>query len=91
MSKHKTDKGLVDVDKALRSKDQDKIKELEKQIIGYQDEMRKFDDAKKQYDKQVRKFEKERAEKEACKKTIKDMQQKIDDQVAITADVNQSL
>jgi len=68
MSKHKTPKGMIDVDKALRSKDQEKIKQLEKEILNYQEKMREFDDAKKQYDKQVRKFEKERSEKEELKR-----------------------
>ena len=72
MSKHKTPKGMIDVEGALRSKDQEKIKKLEKEIIAYESKMKEFEECKKQYDKQVRKFENERSEKEKMKQVVKD-------------------
>lgn len=91
MSKFQTQKGMIDTDKRMRSKDQEKIKELEKQIIGFEEKMKEAAARKKEYTKVQEKFERERSEKEQLNKKIKDMQQEIDDQKALTKDVNDSL
>ena len=79
MSEHKTPKGLIDVNKALRSKDAERIKDLEKEILGYKEQMRMFEESKKNETKYLKRFEVERAAKEEALKEVKNTLTEVED------------
>ena len=79
MSEHKTPKGLIDVNKAVRNKDAERIKTLEKDILHFKEQMRMFEETKKSEQKYLKKFEKERSEKEDKLAYIKNLETEISD------------
>lgn len=81
MSEHKSEKGLIDVNKAVRSSDSNRIKELEKEKIQLKEQLKMLDETKKQVDKYLQKWEKEREAKQEVERRLNEKNVEVQEKI----------
>lgn len=90
MSEHKTEKGLIDVNKAVRSSDSGRIKELEKEKIQLKEQLKQFEETKKQVDKFLKKYEAEKEKKNEAEHRANEKNVELQEKILEIADIKKA-